>query len=269
MNVWNLPTRRLGQRVLVFDCLESTNTQAAKLAQTPNSDGLVILAREQTAGRGQQGRSWLCPAGMGVLLSVVLSPPVSLRRPAILTTWAAVAVCATISETTGREAVIKWPNDVLLEGRKVCGILIEQGRATVAGIGLNVNQSEAMLTANGLSAAGSLALVTGQQLDCDEVARRLIGQLDELYDRLCAGEVPALESRWKQRLGLLGEQVVAECRSGSSWGRLRNVSLEAVELEMPDGTTLRLLPETITHLRRSEPEASARGQGNNAPSSCD
>ena len=141
METWTLPTRRLGQRVLVFESLESTNNQAARLAQTPDSEGLVVLAREQTAGRGQQGRRWLCPAGMGVLLSVVFSPPLALRRPALLTAWAAVAVSETIRETTGRQAQIKWPNDVLLEGHKVCGILIEQGQATVAGIGLNVNQS--------------------------------------------------------------------------------------------------------------------------------
>ena len=123
---WQLQTQRLGRRVLVYDCLESTNTLAATLADDRANDGVVILAEEQRAGRGQQGRSWHCPAGAGVLVSVLLFPPTALRRPALLTAWAAVSVCETIRLGTGVQARIKWPNDVLLRGRKVCGILIEQ-----------------------------------------------------------------------------------------------------------------------------------------------
>src|SRR5206468_7692987 len=85
----------------------------------------VVLAREQTAGRGQHGRAWQAPAGSSVLLSVLLCPPPALRRPALLTAWAAVSVCETILQLTGLQAKIKWPNDVLIRGRKVCGILIE------------------------------------------------------------------------------------------------------------------------------------------------
>src|SRR5436189_3289930 len=95
--------RRIGRRVLVYDCVESTNSLALAVAGDPASDGLVLVAREQTAGRGQHGRTWLSPAGSSVLLSAVLFPPPPLRRPAILTAWAAVSVCETIRETTGLE----------------------------------------------------------------------------------------------------------------------------------------------------------------------
>ena len=81
---------------------------------------------EQTAGRGQYGRVWTAPAGSSVLLSVLLFPPPALRRPTLLTAWAAVSVCETIQELANLSATIKWPNDVLINGRKVCGILIEQ-----------------------------------------------------------------------------------------------------------------------------------------------
>src|SRR5438046_7649419 len=134
---WQLDTCRLGRQVLIFDEVDSTNSRAAALAADPANDGLVILAWAQSAGRGQHGRSWQCPAGDGVLLSVLLFPPPPLRRPALLTAWAAVSVCETVREAAGLQARIKWPNDVLVQGRKVCGILIEQGRGTVAGIGLN------------------------------------------------------------------------------------------------------------------------------------
>ena len=193
---WQLDTRRLGQRVLVFDQLDSTNTYAAGLAQDPANDGIVILANEQSAGRGQHGRSWTCPPGAGILLSVVMCATPALRRPVLLAAWAAVAVCETVRLTTGQQARIKWPNDILVRGRKVCGILIEQSKATVAGIGLNVNQSAESFAAAKLPDAGSLALFAATPLVTHDVARILIA-LDEEYDRLCNGDLSALESRWK------------------------------------------------------------------------
>ena len=114
---WQLPTRQVGRRVLVFDQLDSTSTYAASLAGDPANDGVVVRAREQTAGRGQHGRSWQCPADCGVLMSVLLFPPPPLRRPALLTAWAAVSVCDTIQQATGLQARIKWPNDVLIRGK--------------------------------------------------------------------------------------------------------------------------------------------------------
>src|SRR6516165_10834563 len=135
------------KRILEFDTVVSTNTVALELANDPANHGVVILAREQTAGRGQYGRSWLAPAGSSLLLSILLFPPPALRRPPLLTAWAAVSVCDLCHQLTGLPARIKWPNDVLIEGRKVCGILIEQRStgvdsfASVVGIGLNVTQN--------------------------------------------------------------------------------------------------------------------------------
>jgi len=122
---WHLETRQIGRRVLIYDRLDSTNTQAAQFGDDGRNHGLVIVALEQTAGRGQHGRSWQAPSGRAVLMSVLLFPPTALRRPVLLTAWAAVSVCETIRQATGIQAKIKWPNDVLLRGRKVCGILIE------------------------------------------------------------------------------------------------------------------------------------------------
>src|SRR5215470_13247415 len=147
-DTWDLPTRHLGRRTIVFDRLDSTNTYAAARADDPANDGLVVVAREQTAGRGQHGRTWQAPAGSSVLLSVLLFPPPALRRPALMTAWAAVSVCETVRALSALEPRIKWPNDVLAEGRKICGILIlqravNQGSAVIAGIGFNVMQSAA------------------------------------------------------------------------------------------------------------------------------
>src|SRR5262249_22289415 len=210
-DTWELPTRRLGRQTIVFDRLDSTNTYAASQADDPGNDGLVVVAREQTAGRGQHGRTWQAPAGSSVLLSVLLFPPPSLRRPALLTAWAAVSVWGTIRELAGLQTRIKWPNDVLIAGRKVCGILIEQAQGTVAGIGLNLNQSSEHFKRAGLPQAASLSLFAEISFDCDVATRILIQQLDQEYDRLCHGDLNSLEVSWRERLGLIGSRVAAEC----------------------------------------------------------
>ncbi len=247
---WQLDTRRLGRRVLVFDRVESTNTIAGSAT---GQEGLAVLADEQTAGRGQHGRTWLAPPRASVLLSLRLSPPPPLRRPAFLTAWAAVAVCEVVRELVGVPARIKWPNDVLLRGRKVCGILIEQAHAgetgvTVVGIGLNVQQSDADFLAAGLPQATSLAALAGAPLDTHEVARRLVYQLDEDYDRLCGGDRNTLEALWKWHLGLLGRFVVAECADGAQRGRLIEIGFAGLELERPGRAPLVLRPEEVLHL---------------------
>lgn len=243
-----METRRLGRRVLVYDQVDSTNIQAAALAHDPANDGVVLLAREQTGGRGQHGRSWLSDPDTSVLLSVLIFPPLNLRRPVILAAWAANSVCETVRQLLGLQAKIKWPNDVLLRGRKVCGILIEQASGVVVGIGLNVNQTRDSFAAAGLPQAGSLAMFAGRPLDCSEVARTVIGVLDEEYDRLHQGDWAALESCWKWRTGLLGKQVMVECTEGMFCGRLRELSWEALELELDDQETRQIQPESVRHI---------------------
>ncbi len=244
---WHLPAHRVGRRVLVFDRLDSTSSLATTLAHDPANDGVAVLAAEQTAGRGQHGRGWLCPPGAGVLLSVLLFPPPKVRRPAVLTAWAAVSVCDAVLDLTGLAARVKWPNDVLIEGKKVCGILIEQGRGTVAGVGLNVNQPAEAFAAAGLPDAASLAVFTGQNRACADVARQLLRRLDEHYAALEAGDFDALEASWRERLGLLNKDVRAETHDGPVSGRLVDVTWDAVVIDGPGGL-MRLRPEAVRHL---------------------
>jgi BirA family biotin operon repressor/biotin-[acetyl-CoA-carboxylase] ligase len=246
---WTLPTRHIGRRVLVYEQVGSTNDVAAALAGGPAHDGTAVLAGEQTAGRGQYGRTWVSPPGACIALSVLLNPPLALRRPALLTAWAAVAVAEAIRQAAGRQARIKWPNDLLLRGRKVCGILIEQGRGTVVGIGLNVNQPAQHFAAAGLPDATSLAVAADRPFDPAEVARCLIGHLDDEYDALLRGEMAALEACWAWRIGLLGRAVVAEAADGTAQrGRLRDLTFGGLELVRVDGSVLRLPPEGVRHL---------------------
>jgi BirA family transcriptional regulator, biotin operon repressor / biotin---[acetyl-CoA-carboxylase] ligase len=244
---WTLDTCHIGRRVLVYEQTDSTNNRAAELAGDAGNDGLVVLAREQTVGRGQYGRTWQAPAGSSVLLSVLLFPPPPLRRPALLTAWAAVSVCETILAVTGLQARIKWPNDVLLHGRKVCGILIEQGRGTVVGVGLNVRQTAEEFVAAKLPFATSLGQHTSVALDTHSVARTLLDVLDEEYARLRGGDLATLEACWKGHLGLLGKEVRAECLDGQRPGRILEIAFDGLVLRQAGGECV-LPPECILHL---------------------
>lgn len=254
--VWEFSGKHLGPEIHVFDTLDSTNTHALALADDPLRNGVVLLARSQTAGRGQYGRTWIAPPESSVLLSVLLFPPPTLRRPAILTAWAAVAVCESILRLTNLQAKIKWPNDVLLHGKKVCGILIEQRTtgnpefplATVAGIGLNVMQSAIDFEGAGLPDAASLSSSTGQRYQFENVAKELISELDQQYHLLLEGDLQTLESLWQWRLGLLGKYVIAEGLNQIHRGRLIDATFDGVSIDS-DGEILLLPPEVIRQLR--------------------
>jgi len=148
---WGIYTSHIGRRLFVFDELPSTNTYAAEHCEP----GDAVLAYHQTAGRGRFDRVWQSRPQMSLLLSVVLAPPAELRRPSILTAWAAVGLAKAIEELgEGVRPVIKWPNDILIGSKKICGILIEQRRTTVVGIGLNLSQTTDDFAAVGLPDGG-------------------------------------------------------------------------------------------------------------------
>lgn len=256
MQHWTLPHRHLGRTVRVFDSMDSTNSQALALASDPSLDGLAILTRHQCAGRGQYGRTWFAPPESSVLLSVLLFPPPHLRRPALFTVWAAVAVGELVLRLTGEQTRIKWPNDVFLKGKKICGILIEQRQqgetlATVVGIGLNVRQPASYFEEANLPLGASLFSQCGVQLDWEDVARRLLFHLDEQYVSLLEGDTATLEAIWKWRLSLLGKWVIAETHQGDYRGRLLDVSFDDVILRTSAGET-RLAPEAVKHLRAAD-----------------
>jgi BirA family biotin operon repressor/biotin-[acetyl-CoA-carboxylase] ligase len=254
--MWHFDTERIGRRVLVYDHVDSTNTRAAARAETdPDADGLVLIADDQTAGRGQYGRVWLSRPGSSLLMSVVLRPPPELRRPVVLTAWAAVSVAEAVLSLAGAQARIKWPNDLLVRGKKVCGILIEQsstsaGITTVAGIGLNLTQTADEFAAANLPDATSLGILSGGPIDAHTAAGVVVRKLDLEYARLLSGERGAVEADWKWRVGLLGRQVVIEHPDGSTaTGRLRDMAFDGVELETADGFVRTVAPEFVAHIR--------------------
>ena len=253
---WRFDTERIGRRVLVYDSVDSTLSLGAALAASEeNTDGLVLIADHQCAGRGQYGRTWTSRPGSSLLMSVIVRPPAELQRPVILTAWVAVAIADAVRALTGAQARLKWPNDLLVSEKKICGILIEQSSSagaltTVAGVGLNLTQTAEEFARANLPAATSLGIVSGGTIDARAAAGVVIQKLDREFARLCAGERGAVEADWKWRIGLLGRQVVIEHLGGASTtGRLRDMSFDGLEVEDAEGFVRVIAPEAVAHVR--------------------
>ena len=237
----NLGTRFVGQRVLYYPSLASTMEVAKREAQQGTTEGTVIVADEQTAGKGRLERVWLTPRG-NIALSVILYPDLSYLPSLIM--LASLAVVHSIEAVTGLAAQIKWPNDVLLNGRKVSGILIEsdvQGNTvnyTIIGIGMNVNLSLADFP-DIQPIATSLSDELGRDVSRLSIIRHLLLEIERLYLVLTVGG--SVYQEWWDNLLTLGRRVrantgqtvyegVAESvdRDGSLWVRGSDGSLTRI-----------------------------------------
>ncbi|WP_337176694.1 biotin--[acetyl-CoA-carboxylase] ligase [Paludisphaera sp.] len=252
-----LGTTRVGRRVAVWSRVESTNDLAARGAATTANDGLVVLAEEQTAGRGRRGRSFVAPAGSCLLMSVLLFPPENLAPSAgdagagtaWLTLVGAIAAAEVASERTGRHAVVKWPNDVRVDGRKLCGVLVERvirpdgPAAAVVGIGLNVNVPAEAFPPDLRDSATSLGILAGRPLDRSDLARDLIRRLDRWYEAGLREGPSALAPAWRSRCEHLGRPVRVATPTAILAGRLVDVDLEhGLALETAPGSALVRVP---------------------------
>lgn len=142
---YNLDTNILGNKIISYDTVDSTNQQAKKIALEGAKEGTIIISEEQTAGKGRRGKYWVSPPNTGIWMSVVLRPDIMPENASMLTLVAGLSVCKAIREITGLEALIKWPNDIVINGKKICGLLTEMNSEidyvnfVVVGIGINVN----------------------------------------------------------------------------------------------------------------------------------
>ena len=137
----------VGCEILYFDSIDSTNTKAQELAEKGYPSGTLVIADKQIAGKGRRGRNWESPSGCGIFMTLMLKPDINPNNASMLTLVSALAVAKALADITGKDAKIKWPNDIVIDGRKVCGILTEMSAQfdyinnIVIGIGINVNNS--------------------------------------------------------------------------------------------------------------------------------
>jgi BirA family biotin operon repressor/biotin-[acetyl-CoA-carboxylase] ligase len=199
-----LGTRWVGRRIAVWNRVASTNDLAARAAGSTANEGLVVLAEEQAAGRGRRGRTWVAPRETSILMSVLLFPQGELAETSWLTALGAVAAAEVVSAWTGREARIKWPNDVRVDRRKIAGVLVERGPGAVIGIGLNANITIEQFPEPLRSTATSMRILSGGAVDRSELARALIRAIDRWYDLSQTAGAAPLNQAWRDRCEQLG-----------------------------------------------------------------
>lgn len=180
-------TQWLGHNLICLETIDSTNLESERLAAAGASHGTVVISEQQTAGKGSRGRSWESKAGTGLFMSILLYPKIEPEKASMLTLVTAYSIARVLKDIWDLEVKIKWPNDIVLNGRKVSGILTQMKadasgiQHVIVGIGVNVN-TEAF--ARELSdKATSLYLETGTFYDKDELAGELLYRLEQDYER--------------------------------------------------------------------------------------
>lgn len=190
----------LGEPLLRFEEIDSTNNYARELAARGAAEGTAIIARQQTAGRGRQGRAWMSPPGAGLYVSIILRPRVAPAAATFITLAAAVAVAETLTHDYHLPADIKYPNDIHINGRKICGILVESATEgehllyAVLGIGVNLAQRE--FPEELQETATSLLIESGNAIEPEEFLRPLLARLNTWYPASLKDPARVLE-RWE------------------------------------------------------------------------
>jgi len=182
-----LQTKWLGRSIHYYEQLDSTQTKAHELAREGAAEGTLVIAEQQTAGRGRMGRTWHSPKGKGIWMSAVLRPQIPLQFAPQLTLLIAVALCRAIRQVTSLPAGIKWPNDLLIDGKKICGILSESVAEdekplyVIAGIGISANLRGDDYSDELKAVATSLQIESGKAVDRTELLCQFLQELESLY----------------------------------------------------------------------------------------
>jgi BirA family transcriptional regulator, biotin operon repressor / biotin---[acetyl-CoA-carboxylase] ligase len=227
-----LNTKIIGKKIIVLDTVTSTMDEAFRLGMENCLEGTVVCAEAQSKGRGRLGRAWSSPKSKGLYFSFVLRPSLPLNQLSQLTLMSAVAVAQAIEDISDLKPSIKWPNDILLQNRKLAGILTElraesdQVKFVVVGIGLNVNTSLPQLTPG----AASLKVAAGRSFDRTLVFKAILGSLEKGYLRLLDHDFAQVMEEWKKRSATLKKRIRITDPNGILEG-------EAVDLD-EDGALL-------------------------------
>ena len=229
-----------------FDVLDSTNTCLKQLAQEGAPHGTVVIADCQTAGRGRMDRSFQSPAGKGLYLSVLLRPDLPPERLLPVTAQAGVAACDAVEQVCGVRPGLKWPNDLVLGGRKLCGILTELGMDAdlrpwlVVGIGVNVSQTAADFSPDVAEIATSLTAQLQREVSRAALAAALIESMDRLYVALTEDSLGAYLAAYRRDCVNLGRTVQLLSVDG------RRETAEAVDVDDTFGLIVRTVEEEKT-----------------------
>ena len=207
-----LNTEIIGRNLYYFKSIDSTNLFAKKLVKEGIEEGVVVIADVQTSGRGRKNRTWSSPKG-GLWFSVVLYPDTPPQRGMFVTMISSIAIAQGIKDITGLSPEIKWPNDLLINGQKVCGIFTElEARRdkinyTVVGIGLNVNN---LLEKELQKTATTLRQEVGKKVSRAELLRSILKNFDKNYTTLISGDYSFIRESWLSHSNIIGKKIQVE-----------------------------------------------------------
>ena len=219
-----LGTQWAGQDIVYFKEIDSTNRYAKKLAAEGAAHGTLVLADTQTAGRGRRGHSWISPAGSSISMTLILRPEVPPAQVAKISLLTALATANAIRRVTGLDARIKWPNDIVAGGRKVCGMLMEMDAtpekvaSVVAGVGINVHQTQ--FPEEIAHSASSLDLLAGRRISRSAIVRAFLQE----YERVWALGDEAMMRAYRERSATIGQRVQVIGLNGTYTGTAQDVT---------------------------------------------
>jgi BirA family biotin operon repressor/biotin-[acetyl-CoA-carboxylase] ligase len=246
-------TRVIGRNIQVFEETTSTNDVVEKLARDGVKEGAVVFAESQTRGRGRLGRRWISPPRKGLWFSVLLRPALCPQEITRLTVASATALRRAIASHTGLKPEIKWPNDVLIHGKKVAGILTELSgeldtiRYAILGIGVDVNLNAGEFPPELRKLATSLKAELGKPVSRAELAVVVLRELDEDYARIVSGRFAAVADEWEAHCTTLGQEVVIRVADRQVRGRAESLGEDgALLLRTDHGHLERIIGGDVT-----------------------
>ncbi len=230
------PEAVIGRDIRVFQETTSTNDVVDKLGRDGVKEGAVVFAEAQTKGRGRMGRNWMSAPGKGLWFSVLLRPKLSPQAATQITVASATALARALRKAAGLAPEIKWPNDILVKGRKLCGILTEMSAEIdkinyiVLGIGVNVNFSTEDFPPDLRTIATSLAIECNRPFQRAEIAESILRELDRDYGRIGRGEFEALADEWEANCTTIGRNVEISQGNRTVFGRAESLDPEGALL---------------------------------------
>ncbi len=254
MELNGLKTRVVGKRILFIEETDSTNEEARRLAKLGEKEGTVIIAASQTKGKGRAGRRWISPDG-GLYISIILKPYVSASNLPLITLFSAVAAVRTIRGLTKLSASVKWPNDIIISGRKAGGILCEAAKNfMIVGIGINLNTNLSLFPSALKKQVTSLKFELGANVDRDKITKILLEEFDKLYNDFLHHRSENIISEWSGYCLMLGNPVSIETSKGvvvgiaegvGSRGELRVREYDGKIIKVFSGDVIKVNPEHL------------------------
>lgn len=238
-----------GKRTISLETIDSTNTYAASVLESGADEGTVVVAEQQSAGRGRQGGVWTSEKGKNLTFSIILKPDSPAEFGGIISLYAALSVAEAIRSLAGITPECKWPNDVLVGGRKICGILsevnLDHGRivSAIVGIGLNVNQT--LFPRRIQPPPTSLMLATGRAFDLNIVLPAVLERLELRYADLRARRHDAIIREWKRLSTTIGQRLTVRAGNRAVRGLATGIAEDGGLLVDVNGTVRKILAGVI------------------------